>query len=116
MIMPPPHTARTTQERIRELQWELLEHPPYSLDLAPSDFYLFGPLKYHLGCRRLADDEEVEAEVRKWLRQAKRLPCCGFRRTGKATGQVYQRWWRICREINVFPGSNLACFTFCSHL
>jgi hypothetical protein len=26
----------------------------------------------------------------------------GFRRTGKAMGQVYECWWRICREINVF--------------
>jgi histone-lysine N-methyltransferase SETMAR len=40
-----PHTAQATQERIQELQWELLEHLPYSLDLAPSDFHLFGPLK-----------------------------------------------------------------------
>jgi hypothetical protein len=31
-----PHTAQATQERIQELQWELLEHPPYSLDLAPN--------------------------------------------------------------------------------
>jgi hypothetical protein len=30
------------------------------------------------------------------------LLCCGFRRTGKAMGQVYQCWWRICREINDF--------------
>jgi hypothetical protein len=27
------------------------------------------------------------------------LLCCGFRRTGKAMGQVYQCWWRIYREI-----------------
>jgi histone-lysine N-methyltransferase SETMAR len=40
-----PHTARATQERIQELQWEFLEHSPYSPDLAPSDFHLFGPLK-----------------------------------------------------------------------
>jgi histone-lysine N-methyltransferase SETMAR len=40
-----PHTARATQERIQELQWELPEHPPYSPDLAPSDFHLFGLLK-----------------------------------------------------------------------
>jgi hypothetical protein len=33
----------------------------------------------------------------------KRFLCCGFRRTGKAMGHVYQCWWRICREINVFP-------------
>jgi hypothetical protein len=31
----------------------------------------------------------------------RRLLCCWFRRTGKAMGQVYQCWWRICREINV---------------
>jgi histone-lysine N-methyltransferase SETMAR len=39
------HTARATQESIQELQWELLQHPPYSPDLAPSNFHLFGPLK-----------------------------------------------------------------------
>jgi hypothetical protein len=32
-----------------------------------------------------------------------RILCSGFRRTGNAMGQVYQCWWRICREINVFP-------------
>jgi hypothetical protein len=38
---------------------------------------------------------------------AKRLVHCGFRRTGKEIGQVYQCWWRICREINAFPDSNI---------
>jgi hypothetical protein len=39
---------------------------------------------------------------------------CWFRRIGKAMGQVYQCWWRICREINVFffAPSNITCFTF----
>jgi hypothetical protein len=32
----------------------------------------------------------------------KRLLCCGFRRTGKAMGQVCQCSWRICLELNVF--------------
>jgi histone-lysine N-methyltransferase SETMAR len=40
-----PHTAVATQERIQELQWELLQHPPYSPHLASNDFHLFGPLK-----------------------------------------------------------------------
>jgi histone-lysine N-methyltransferase SETMAR len=61
-------TARAIQERIQELQWELLEHPPYSLDLAPSDFHLFDPLKRHVGGKCFADDKGVETEVRKWLR------------------------------------------------
>jgi hypothetical protein len=29
-----PHTALETQERIKELEWELLEHPPYIPDMA----------------------------------------------------------------------------------
>jgi hypothetical protein len=71
MIMPDPHTARATHEIIQELrvQWELLEHPLYSPDLAPSDFHLFGPLRNQLDGKRFAEDEEVE--TRKWLRQQK---------------------------------------------
>jgi hypothetical protein len=39
--------------------------------------------------------------------------CSGFRRTGKTMGQVYQCWWRLCRDINIFfPDSNITCFTF----
>jgi hypothetical protein len=42
-----------------------------------------------LGGKCFTDEEEVETDVRKWLRQEyKRLLCCGFRSTGKAMGQV----------------------------
>jgi hypothetical protein len=40
----------------------------------------------------------------------KRLLCCGFWRTSKATGQLYQCWWRICQKINVFPGLNITFY------
>ena len=35
-----PHTARLTQNKLHSLGWEVLPHPPYSPDLAPSDFHL----------------------------------------------------------------------------
>jgi hypothetical protein len=44
-------------------------HLPYSQDLAPDDFHLYGPLKNYLGGKRFADDEEAETELQKWLRQ-----------------------------------------------
>jgi histone-lysine N-methyltransferase SETMAR len=62
------HTARANQGRIQELQWELLEYPSYSPDLAPSDVHLFGPLKDHSGGKRFADDDEVETDAQKWLK------------------------------------------------
>ena len=43
-----PHTAAHTLETHKQLKWEAMEHPPYSRDLAPSDFHLFGPLKVAL--------------------------------------------------------------------
>jgi hypothetical protein len=85
----------TQPERIHKLQWELLNYLPYSLDLAPSDVHLFGPLKNHLGGKCFTDDNEVETEVRKCPRQQSKPLRCGFRNTGEAMGQVYQCWRRI---------------------
>jgi len=62
-----PHTANLTREKLAKMHWETLEHPPYSPDLSPCDFFLFGPLKEELGGRRFATNEEVEAFVRDWL-------------------------------------------------
>ena len=39
-----PHIAIITKEAIQTLGWEVLPHPPYSPDLAPSDFHLFRSL------------------------------------------------------------------------
>ena len=63
-----PHTARLTINTITQLNWEVLEHPAYSLDLTPSDFHLFGPLKNALRGRRFAADDEVKEAVHDWLR------------------------------------------------
>jgi len=38
--------------------YELLEHPPYSPDLAPSDFHLFPNLKKFVVGKRFGSNEE----------------------------------------------------------
>ncbi|KAJ4426959.1 hypothetical protein ANN_26758 [Periplaneta americana] len=43
-----PHTARRTAAVLTEFGWELFDHPPYSPDLAPSDFHVFLHLKKFL--------------------------------------------------------------------
>ena len=44
----PIHTSQLTTKIIQEANFHLLPHPPYSPDLAPSDFWLFRHLKKHL--------------------------------------------------------------------
>jgi len=35
-----PHSAAQAQDLITSFKWEQMDHPPYSLDLAPSDYHL----------------------------------------------------------------------------
>ena len=49
-----PHIA------IQELDWEVLPHPPYSPDLAPSDFHLFRSLPNALRGVSFNNNEEVK--------------------------------------------------------
>jgi len=48
---------------------EVLPHPPYSPDLALSDYPLFGSMKKMLGGQKFASDTEVQSTVRQWFRQ-----------------------------------------------
>lgn len=43
-----PHSARETRALLEQFEWNVYGHPPYSPDLAPSDFLLFPQLKHHL--------------------------------------------------------------------
>jgi hypothetical protein len=51
-------------EKIEELGFILVPQPPYSPDLAPCDFFLFGYLKHHLEGKRLTREDQVTAAVR----------------------------------------------------
>jgi histone-lysine N-methyltransferase SETMAR len=63
-----PHTAALTQKKLAELYWTALEHRPYSPDLSPCDFFLFGPLKEALGGERFNSNQQVEQFMCNWLK------------------------------------------------
>lgn len=55
----PAHTAHITLRKLEELGFELVDHPPYSPDLAPSDYYLFPQLKKDLKGTKFGSNEDV---------------------------------------------------------
>ena len=61
------HTSAHTVDTLQKLHFEVLKHPPYSPDLAPSDFHLFGLVKAALRGQRFTSDEEVKTVVHSWL-------------------------------------------------
>jgi histone-lysine N-methyltransferase SETMAR len=52
---------------LEKFGWEVLDHPPYSPDLAPSDYHLFPKLKEFLGGKCMETDVEVKETVTAWL-------------------------------------------------
>ena len=62
-----PHTAAHTAEMLWKLKFEVMAHPPYSPDLVPPDYHLFGPLKEALRGSRFTSDQEVKEAVHAWL-------------------------------------------------
>ena len=63
----PVHTALVAKAAIREADIELLSHPPYSPDLAPSDYWLFPNLKKALKGRRFKDTSDVIEAANQWF-------------------------------------------------
>ena len=54
-------------DAVERIGYELIPHPADSLELAPSDFFLFPPLKKdNRGCH-FRSDEEVITAVEEWV-------------------------------------------------
>jgi len=63
----PTHRALATQKKLTYLGFQCLDHPPYSPDLAPSDYHQFPGLKKQLKGRHFPSDTEVVAAAETWL-------------------------------------------------
>ena len=83
-----PHIAKTTQNRLANLHLHAAPHPPYSPDLAPCDFYLFGHLKDAISCRVFSCYEEMRDAVFETLHKIE----------PKTLRGVYTKWIRRLEE------------------
>lgn len=58
-----PHTSLATREKLLEFGWEVMAHPPYSPDLAPSDYHLFRGLQNFLNGKTFINDDDLKAHL-----------------------------------------------------
>ena len=52
-----------TRQKLEEFGWEVLPHPPYSPDLAPSDYHLFCSLRNHLVKKQFDDQAQLKSDL-----------------------------------------------------
>ncbi|KAG5324874.1 MOS1T transposase, partial [Pseudoatta argentina] len=62
-----PHVAKPVKTYLETLKWEVLPHPPYSPDIAPSNFHLFRSMTHGLADRRFHSYEEAQKWIDSWI-------------------------------------------------
>ena len=63
----PAHTSQVAMTAETEYGFEILPHPPYSPDMAPSDFSLFPKLKSHLRGMQYGSNEGIIEAVNEYM-------------------------------------------------
>ena len=54
-------TKKITTAKIRQFDWEIMPHHPYSLDIAPSEYHLFCSLEYYLGNQTFRNPDDMHS-------------------------------------------------------
>jgi len=63
----PTHRVLAAYKKLAYLGFQCLDHPPYSPDVAPSDYHLFSGLKKQMKGRHFWSDAAVIAAAETWL-------------------------------------------------
>ncbi len=58
-----PHIASLTNQKLKEVGWEILPHPPYSPDISPSDYHLFLSMSNFLRDKRYSNETELKSDI-----------------------------------------------------
>ena len=85
----PCHKSIAMMAKLHELHFELLLHPPYFPDLAPSNYWVFADLKRMLQGKRFSSNEEVMLETEAYFEAKDKL----FYEKGI---ELLEKHWNLC--------------------
>lgn len=66
-----PHVANVTRQKLLSFGWVILPHPPYSPDLAPTDYHLFRSLSNHLKSKKYDDEDHLKGDLSTFFNKKK---------------------------------------------
>jgi len=55
------------KETLEALNWDVLSHPPYSPDIAPSDYHLFRSMTHGLSSQHFNSYEDIKKWIDSWI-------------------------------------------------
>lgn len=90
-----PHNSKKVDAFLRKNNIQRMPHPPYSSDLAPSDFFLFGYVKGKLEGERFEEPEDLLFRIREIIAE---IPI-------ETLNNVFNEWIRRCNEVIQKKGS-----------
>jgi hypothetical protein len=98
----PIHTTAVVTNWMAARRFRIIEHPPYSLDLAPADFFLFSSMKRELAGKTLTQ----ETLKKEWEGAVITLSAVDF-----ATS--FRHWYKRCEKTSLADTSRKAKNTKC---
>ena len=92
------HNSQYSQTEIKELGFKRAPHPPYSPDIAPSDFFLFGYVKEQLKGKSFRDGDKLFQMISKIINSV----------SEKTRKKVFEEWrdryeWVTTHERFYYP-------------
>jgi histone-lysine N-methyltransferase SETMAR len=89
-----PHIAHVAMEALADIVGTPVEHPPYSPDLAPCDFWTFPTLKHELRGQKFSTDTGVKQATSATVRKM----------SGNGLLHVFEKWVGICKKCIACEG------------
>ena len=62
-----PHVGKTVETYLETIKWKIQPHPPYSPDIAPSDYYFFRIMAHDLANQQFRSYEDIEKWLDSWI-------------------------------------------------
>jgi transposase len=102
-----PYTAARIRALLEHFNWELCDHPPYSPDLAPSDYHLFTYMKKWLRLQLFNNNEEFIEGFKAWFSQA------AYRNVFPDTNALIQAMIALRSRLSIYVFLHIIIFSRC---